>query len=75
MKVYVASSWRNTSQPVVVARLQWEGYEVYDFRRPTECSTGFHWSEIDPAWEELSPLYPNLIVFRDQLEKKIFAVK
>ncbi len=31
--------------------------------------------EIDPAWEELSPLFPNLIVFRDKLEKKIFAVK
>ncbi len=31
--------------------------------------------EVDPAWEELSPLYPNLIVFRDQLEKKIFAAK
>lgn len=31
--------------------------------------------EIDPAWEELSPMFPNLIVFRDQLEKKIFAVK
>ena len=31
--------------------------------------------EIDPAMEELAPLYPNLIVFRDQLEKKIFAAK
>jgi ankyrin repeat protein/L-ascorbate metabolism protein UlaG (beta-lactamase superfamily) len=31
--------------------------------------------EVDPAWEELSPLYPNLIVFRNQLEKKIFAAK
>jgi ankyrin repeat protein/L-ascorbate metabolism protein UlaG (beta-lactamase superfamily) len=31
--------------------------------------------EVEPAWEELSPLYPNLIVFRDQLEKKIFAVR
>ena len=31
--------------------------------------------EVDPAWEELSPLYPNLIIFRGQLEKKIFAAK
>jgi hypothetical protein len=31
--------------------------------------------EVEPAWSELSPLYPNLIVFRDQLEKKIFAVR
>jgi hypothetical protein len=31
--------------------------------------------EIEPAMDELSPLYPNLIVFRNQLEKKIFAAK
>jgi hypothetical protein len=30
--------------------------------------------EIDAAIEELSPLYPNLVVFREQLEKKVFAV-
>jgi len=23
---------------------------VYDFRHPTCDSSGFHWSEIDPAW-------------------------
>jgi ankyrin repeat protein/L-ascorbate metabolism protein UlaG (beta-lactamase superfamily) len=29
--------------------------------------------EIDAAVAELSPLYPNLVVFREQLEKKVFA--
>ena len=30
---------------------------------------------VEPALEELSPMFPNLIVFYDQLEKKIFDVK
>lgn len=29
--------------------------------------------EIDAAATELSPLFPNLVVFREQLEKKVFA--
>jgi L-ascorbate metabolism protein UlaG (beta-lactamase superfamily) len=31
--------------------------------------------EVRPAMEELSPMFPNLVVFYDQLEKKIFDVK
>lgn len=45
--VYVASSWRNTYQPSVVAALRDAGHEVYDFRD----GAGFSWSEVDPAWE------------------------
>lgn len=48
MKIYVASSWRNTFQPLVVAALREDGHEVYDFKD----SDGFHWSEVDPAWQE-----------------------
>jgi len=47
MKIYVASSWRNTFQPEVVAALRAEGYEVYDFKD----SEGFHWTEVDPEWQ------------------------
>ncbi len=54
-KVYVASSWRNAQQPSVVARLRDEGHEVYDFRNPAEGDHGFHWSSIDPEWQEWSP--------------------
>ena len=55
MKVYIASSWRNTQQPGVVARLRAEGHDVYDFRNPVEGDHGFHWSSIDPEWQEWSP--------------------
>lgn len=46
MNVYVASSWRNEYQPVVVSTLRSDGHEVYDFKD----SDGFHWTEVDPDW-------------------------
>lgn len=51
MKIYVASSWRNDKQPVVVDTLKNAGFEVYDFKNPSDGDNGFHWSEIDPDWE------------------------
>lgn len=50
MKIYVASSWRNERQPLVVQALRDAGHEVYDF-----CENGFHWSQIDPNWEAWTP--------------------
>lgn len=47
MYVYVASSWRNTFQPEVVAALRQDGFEVYDFKD----EEGFHWTEVDPDWQ------------------------
>ena len=61
MKIYVASSWRNTIQPDIVALLRERGHEVYDFK-----NHGFHWSEIDPKWKEW-----NAEQFRDGLECEI----
>jgi hypothetical protein len=55
MKIYVASSWRNTYQPKVVEALRQQGHEVYDFHNPKPGKTGFHWSEIDPEWKNWSP--------------------
>ena len=52
MKIYVASSWRNKRQPDVVRALSKEGHEVYDFRNPSPGYNGFHWSEVDPEWED-----------------------
>lgn len=43
--VYVASSWRNPLQPVVVRILRAAGIDCYDFRNP-EGGTGFSWSEV-----------------------------
>lgn len=59
-KVYVASSWRNPVQPIIVDLLRLHGHEVYDFRNPVqtglysngEKGKGFSWSEIDPNWQD-----------------------
>lgn len=62
-RIYVASSWRNQRQPRVVTYLRECGHAVYDFRNPqvgydnpVGSGRGFHWSEIDPAWQDWSPL-------------------
>ena len=61
MKIYVASSWRNDHQPYVVQSLRGFGHEVYDFKNPSTggperhpdmLDGGFHWSDIDPEWED-----------------------
>lgn len=43
MNIYVASSWRNPKQTIVVAALRAEGHEVYDFRNPAPGNSGFSW--------------------------------
>lgn len=50
-KIYVASSWRNPGQQTVVKALREQGHEVYDFRNPEPGNHGFHWSDIDPNWQ------------------------
>lgn len=54
-RIYVASSWRNTYQPGVVAALREAGHEVYDFRNPKPGDKGFGWTAIDPDWMKWSP--------------------
>lgn len=56
MRIYVASSWRNAYQPVVVAAVRAAGHEVYDFRQPAPGNDGFRWAEIDPGWESWGPV-------------------
>lgn len=57
MKVYVASSWRNETQPPVVVALREDGHEVYDFRNPSghEGDCGFAWAGIESRWQEWTP--------------------
>lgn len=55
MKIYVASSWRNIQQPVVVQALRDAGHEVYDFKQPVPGDNGFHWTEIDGGWKQWTP--------------------
>jgi hypothetical protein len=59
LKIYVASSWRNDYQPLVVQRLRNAGYSVYDFKGSGDGwgtgvggPGGFGWSEINPEWKE-----------------------
>lgn len=64
MKIYVASSWRNTIQPTVVEALRAVGHEVYDFKNP-DGKTGFSWNQIsnpehtagrvDGDWQKWTP--------------------
>ena len=55
VRIYVASSWRNTRQFDVVCALRYAGHEVYDFKNPRLGDRGFSWSEIDPHWRDWSP--------------------
>lgn len=52
MKIYLASSWRNPLQPIILEQLRTAGHDVYDFRNPVPGENGFSWSEIDPDWLE-----------------------
>lgn len=45
MKIYLAFSWRNEAQPMLVRILRNAGHEVYDFRNPSPGETGFGWKE------------------------------
>lgn len=55
MKIYVASSWRNTYYPSVVKALREAGHDVYDFRNPPNGDAGFHWTDVDPRAMEWTP--------------------
>lgn len=66
MRIYVASSWRNNSQPTIVQALRDVGHEVYDFRHPGPGKLGFAWSEIDLNWEGWTPSQ-----YRAALEEKV----
>jgi hypothetical protein len=53
-KIYVASSWRNILQPLIVQLLRSYGHKVYDFRNPVQGNYGFAWHEIDSNWKKWS---------------------
>ena len=36
-------------------QLRVAGHEVYDFRNPAPGNVGFHWSAIDPEWQQWTP--------------------
>lgn len=43
-RIYLASSWKNTDQPLMLQCLRDAGHRVYDFRNPWDLGyTGFSW--------------------------------
>ena len=52
--IYVASSWRNQYQDLVVQFLRQMKFTVYDFKNPAPNETGFNWKQIDDGWESWS---------------------
>lgn len=68
MRIYLASSWRNTYFTSVVSALREAGHDVYDFRNPTSGDGGFKWSMIDADNETWPP-----DVFREQLQTNPLA--
>jgi hypothetical protein len=52
MKIYVATSWRNEHQPILIKRLRkiFGEQNVYDFQHPAPGKRGFQWDMISPAW-------------------------
>ena len=49
--IYIASSWRNEHQQMLVDELRKMGHEVYDFKHPNG-DEGFQWSNIDENWQD-----------------------
>lgn len=54
MKIYVASSWRNSYYENVVKTLREAGHDVYDFRNPPEGGA-FKWQFVSENYMDWSP--------------------
>jgi len=54
-KIYVASSWDNPYQALVVKMLREAGHEIYDFKNPGHGRCEFSWKYVSPTWREWSP--------------------
>lgn len=52
LRIYLATSWRNPLQPLVLHALRSAGMLVYDFRNPSRGQSGFSWRDVDPDWKE-----------------------
>lgn len=54
MYIYVATSWKNKRQALMVKELRTDGHEVYDFKNPVPGveGGGFSWGSIDPEWKD-----------------------
>ncbi len=55
MKIYVASSWRNSIQQFVVQELRSDGHSVYDFKNPAPGNHGFGWKQCGSEQDLKNP--------------------
>jgi hypothetical protein len=62
MRIYCASSWRNTTYPSVIKALRGAGHIVYDFREPLPGETGFAWRQVCSEDRRKDPR-----VYRDEM--------
>jgi hypothetical protein len=70
MKIYVASSWRTETQPIVVKHLRSVGHEVYDFRNPKPGNHGFSWKQAG----DVSGPYNFLETLESEIANEGFAL-
>ncbi|PWT71745.1 MAG: hypothetical protein C5B59_17350 [Bacteroidetes bacterium] len=54
-KIYLATSWKNEEQPLLVNILREENHEVYDFRHPSATNNGFRWTDVSKNYKEWTP--------------------
>ena len=56
MHIYLATSWKNRYIDEVHQSLQaGRKNTIYDFRRPSDGSKGFHWEDVDPNCGKWTP--------------------
>ena len=66
IKIYVASSWKNTWHDLVVSRLRKRGYCVYNYR---EKNADFSWEGVDPDYKNwTAEKYLKGLLHRDAAE-------
>jgi len=72
MRIYLASSWRNTYYETVLNALREAGIECYDFRNPGDGTDGFKWSRVDPNYMDWSPKQYKQQLYTNPLAERQF---
>ena len=60
-RIYVSSSWKNGTQPVLVKELRKRGHKVYDFRHPSGRNDHNVWEGVSRSKGLLSAYQQNMI--------------
>ena len=60
-RIYVSSSWKNGTQPVLVKELRKRGHKVYDFRHPSGRNDRNVWESVSRSKGLLSAYQQNMV--------------